>query len=136
MAQFIRQEDPFDLYYFSYFLGKIVWLGRPRKKLSSFFDPFFAITKSSYQRDNSVIFFVSSYLKKRLRPRCWLILSFRCSNLKSGSVRPLKVYVSWVQTGVSQVGFYLWTFIFCFSTKGLSRVLMSCWQKIVCALGA
>ena len=36
------------------------------------------------------------------------------------SVRPLKSYMIWVQTGVSQVGFYPQN-IYCYSTKGPSN---------------
>ena len=70
-------------------------------------DPLLKIKRLSYFRDNSVIFFESSYLQERLRPRCWIKKSSRCSSFERRSVRPLKFYMIWVQTGVSQVGFYL-----------------------------
>ena len=84
-------------------------------------DPLIKIVRLSYFRDNSVIFFESSYLQERLRPRCWIKKSLRCSSFNRRSVRPLNFYMIWVQTGVSQVGFYLLIIKSYFSTKGLSN---------------
>ena len=64
------------------------------------------IIRLSYLRDNSVIVFESSYWQSRLRPRCWIKKNFGCSGPVIRSVRPLNSYMIWVQTGVSQVGFY------------------------------
>jgi hypothetical protein len=60
-----------------------------------------------YSGDNSVICFISSYIRDSLRPRCWIICSVWSSILTRGAVRPLNCYMIWVQVGVSQTGFYL-----------------------------
>lgn len=41
-------------------------------------DPLLTIIRLNYLRDNSVIFFESSYRKKSLRPRCWIKINFWC----------------------------------------------------------
>jgi hypothetical protein len=41
-----------------------------------FSDPLFLIIRLNYLRDNSVIFFESSYQQKGLRPRCWIKMNF------------------------------------------------------------
>jgi len=65
------------------------------------------IKKSSYHRDNRLILSESPNWRERLAPRCWLRASSKCRSLLSRFVQPLKPYMSWVQTGVSQVSFYL-----------------------------
>jgi len=79
---------------------------------------FFKDNFLKYFGDNSVIFFKSSYWKKRLRPRCWIKITIWCSSWVGWTVRPLKFYMIWVQVGVSQTGFYLASFYKGNSTKG------------------
>jgi len=57
------QEDPFELYFSFFFENFESLVGATREERSSLFfiDPRVLINRASYQRDNSVIFFKSSY---------------------------------------------------------------------------
>jgi hypothetical protein len=83
-----------------------------------FFWTFFTDWLSKYFGVNSVIFYMSSYCFRGLRPRCWIRITCGCRSLRSWTVRPLNFYMIWVQVGVSQTGFYLIVFIVDTSTKG------------------
>ena len=72
-----------------------------------YFDPLFMIKKLNYLRDNSIIYLESSYWKISLWPRCWIKKRIGGRKSISKSVRLLNSYMIWVQTGVSQVSFYL-----------------------------
>jgi len=74
-----------------------------------------------YLRDNSLIYFISSYKIIRLRPRCWFKSTRKCSSFQGKSVRLLKFYLNWVQIGESQIGFYLWIILYLISTKGILK---------------
>lgn len=72
---------------------------------------------SSYPGDNSVIVYERSHRIDCLLPRCWLRFTLRRSSRSGMVCSTFITSMSWVKTGVSQVGSYLLFLLI--STKGL-----------------
>ena len=63
-------------------------------------------TKISYPGDNRLVAPDSSYWRRGSAPRCRLVTSWVWISTQGLECSSIKVAVSWVQTGVSQVGLY------------------------------
>jgi len=74
------------------------------------FDPrdlFINLSDKRYSKDNRLNKNESSNQVRSLAPGCRLIFSKICIRFIGGIAHPIKMYVSWVQTDVNQVGLYM-----------------------------